>query len=53
MVISFAVSFAFSKLPFVSQIPEGIRVIIMTLVISVGAALLFPIKDKKEESGNG
>ena len=53
VVISFAVSFAFSKLPFVSQIPEGIRVIIMTLVISVGAALLFPVKDKKEESGNG
>ena len=52
ILISFAVSFAFAKLPLVSQIPEGIRVILITLVISVAAALLFPIKEKKEESDN-
>lgn len=52
ILVSFAVSFAFAKLPLVSQIPEGIRVILITLVISVAAALLFPIKEKKEESDN-
>ena len=52
ILISLAVSFAFAKLPLVSQIPEGIRVILITLVISVAAALLFPIKEKKEESDN-
>jgi len=46
------VSFAFAKLPYVSMIPEGIRVIIITVVISLAAALLFPIKDKKEEQDN-
>ena len=49
VLISFAVSFAFAKLPYVSQIPEGIRVIIITVVLSVGAALLFPIKQKEEK----
>lgn len=48
VLLSFAVSFAFAKLHLVSQIPEGIRVIIITVVISVGAALLFPIKEKEE-----
>ena len=53
VLVSFAFSLAFSKLPVVSQIPEGIRIILITLVISIGAALLFPIKEKKEESENG
>lgn len=53
VVISFVLSLAFSKLPYVSTIPEGIRVILLTLVISVSAALLFPIKDKKEVAKNG
>ena len=52
VLISFALSFAFAKLPYVSAIPEGIRVIIITVLISVGAALLFPVKEK-EESQNG
>ena len=53
VLISFAVSFAFSKLPMLSSIPEGISIILITLVISIAAALLFPIKEKKEESENG
>lgn len=52
VAISFAASFAFSKLPYVSYIPDGIRVIIITVLLSVGAALLFPIKEK-EEKENG
>ena len=50
--VSFVFSFAFAKLPYISAIPEGIRVIIITVVISVVAALLFPIKNK-EEQANG
>ena len=52
VLIGFAVSFAFAKLPYVSLIPEGIRVIIITVAISLSAALLFPIKDSKEEKDN-
>ena len=53
VAISFAASFACSVLPIVSQISEGIRIIILTVVISLVAAILFPIKEnegkKKEE----
>ncbi len=47
VLVGFAVSFAFAKLPYISQIPEGIRVIALTLLISIGAALLFPVKEKE------
>lgn len=55
VLISFAVSFAFAKIPVISAIPEGIRIILITVIISVGAALLFPVKEnkEKEESANG
>ncbi len=49
IVISFACSFAAAYLPLVSQIPEGIRVIALTVIISLLAAILFPIDGKKEE----
>ena len=48
VAISFAASFACAKLPLVSQIPEGIRIIILTVVISLAAAIAFPIKDREE-----
>ena len=44
--ISFAMSFAFS---FIKVIPEGMRVIILTVIISLGAALLFPVKEEEDE----
>jgi predicted branched-subunit amino acid permease len=47
VLISFVASFAFAKLPVVSDIPEGIRIILLTVVISLGAALLFPIKERE------
>ncbi|MBR2040109.1 MAG: branched-chain amino acid ABC transporter permease, partial [Clostridia bacterium] len=46
IAVSFALSFAFS---FISQIPEGMRVIILTVVISLAAALLFPVKEEEDE----
>ena len=47
VAISFAASFACSVLPIVSQISEGIRIIILTVVISLVAAILFPIKENE------
>ena len=48
VLIGFAVSFVFAKAPYISKIPEGIRVIIITVVISLGAAIIFPVKDKED-----
>jgi len=48
VAISFAASFAFEKLPFVRDISSGIRVIILTVVISLVAAIFFPVKEASE-----
>lgn len=45
VAISMAASFAFAHLPLISQISSGVRTIILTVVISGIAALLFPIKE--------
>ena len=49
IAISFAASLAAAYLPLVSEIPEGIRVIALTVIISLLAAILFPIREGKEE----
>lgn len=48
VAISFAASAAFTYLPYLKMIDEGIRTIILTVVISLIAAIFFPIKDKPE-----
>ncbi len=48
VAISFLLSFVCEKLPFVRDISEGIRIIILTVVISLAAAVFFPIKEDKE-----
>lgn len=50
ILISFAASFASTVLPVVSEIPEGTVIIILTVVISTLAALLFPIKDAEDST---
>lgn len=50
VVISMAASCAFAVLPVVSAVSPGMRVIILTVVISAAAAYLFPVK---EEDGYG
>ena len=48
---SFAASAAFTYVPYLNKIDEGIRIIILTVVISLLAAIFFPIKseaDRKE-----
>lgn len=52
VVISMALSFAFAKLPHLSQISSGFRVIILTVVISLAAAILFPRDEEEEGSCN-
>ncbi len=42
-------SWIMTEVSFFSFIPEGIRIILLTVVISLAAAVLFPVK---EENGN-
>ncbi len=44
IAISFALSLAASYIPFVCEISSGTRIIVLTMVISLSAAVLFPIK---------
>lgn len=48
IMISFAASWIAGKLPFISSLTEGTRIIILTVVISAVAAILFPKKEEKE-----
>ena len=45
VVIGFLSSLAFSVLPVLRELSEGFRVILLTVVISLGAAIFFPIKE--------
>lgn len=47
ILISAAASLLFAKLPFISGLSEGLRIIILTVIISLGAAFLFPVKEDK------
>lgn len=49
VIISMVLSFAFAKLPYISQLSSGIRVIILTVVIALAAAILFPIEEEQDE----
>lgn len=46
VAISMAVSFTFTYAPVVKNIASGTRIIILTVVISLGAAILFPVKEE-------
>lgn len=48
VAISFAASLAAASLPLLSQLSDGVRTIILTVVISGLAAVLFPVKQEKE-----
>lgn len=49
VTVSFAASYLAGVIPYIRDISEGTRTIILTVAISALAALLFPRKDKKEE----
>ena len=52
VIVSFFASYTASCLPFVSKLSDGTRTIILTIVISVIAAILFPINTEKEPEKN-
>jgi len=49
VVISMALSLAFSKIPVICEISSSMRVIILTVVISLAAAIIFPREDDADE----
>ena len=53
IVICFAVSYAANYFPFVSEISDGTRTIILTVAISAGAAILFPVDVDESERQTG
>ncbi len=46
--ISMIASFAFTKLPLISDLSAGTRTIILTVLIAGAAAVLFPVKEEEE-----
>ena len=47
IIISFVASYIFNKLALFSAISSCMKIIILTVVISLGAAILFPVKEEK------
>ena len=50
VIVSMLVSSLFSYLPLLSGISSGMRVIILTVILSGLAAVLFPIKEDSEDA---
>lgn len=51
IVISMLLSLLFTVAPVLSTIPSGTSILILTIVISAAAAILFPVKEGDEENG--
>lgn len=49
VLISFLTSFLASRIPLTASLSEGTRTIILTIIISAAAAILFPVKSDEEE----
>lgn len=52
IIICFAASYGAAHLPVISEISSGTRVIILTVVLSTGAALLFPHVEEVSAEGS-
>jgi len=50
VIISMALSLAFTVIPVINLLSSGLRVIVLTVAISLGAAIIFPIKEEEEEN---
>ncbi|MBR1811846.1 MAG: AzlC family ABC transporter permease [Clostridia bacterium] len=48
IIVSFALSLLFAKLPIFAHIQDGVKIIILTVVISAAAALIFPRKENED-----
>ena len=49
VAVSFALSFACNYLPGIASLSDGTRTILLTVLISGAAAVLFPVKDQEAE----
>ncbi len=49
VLLSMAASFAFARIPVFAGISSGVKIIILTVVISALAAILFPVDDADED----
>lgn len=52
VLVSFLSSFAAANLPYLSSLSSGTRTILLTVVISAIAALLFPVKEEEEDAAH-
>jgi len=52
VLLSFAASFAVSEIAWFDGISSGIKTIILTVVISLAAAIAFPVRDNPEKGGD-
>ena len=50
VLASFAASYAFNAIPAFDGISSGMKIILLTVAISLGAALLFPVKEDDEHA---
>lgn len=48
IILAFISSFAATCLPLISTLSDGTRTIILTVVLSTGAAILFPVKQEED-----
>lgn len=53
VIISFILSFLFNEISIFSGISSGVKIIILTVVISLAAAILFPVDSNVESTGSG
>jgi len=49
VLLSFAASWAASRLPFMAALPSGMNTIVLTIVLACAAAALFPVKEEAED----
>jgi len=52
VAISMIISCIFSYAPVISSISSGTRIIILTVIISLAAAILFPVKEENARSAD-
>lgn len=53
VILAMIASFAFSKLPYLSEVSGGMKVIILTVAISLAFAVLCPVKDEENVMEEG
>ena len=50
VAVSFAASYMAAKLPVLSTISSGTRIIVLTVVLAAAAALLFPVREEQNDA---